>query len=153
MKGKRRILSAQRPSFLTNDAAVLGLPMRVTVSLIIGTVALAAILSYILNPCLFPARVVVSVTPPVQTITEETPINVTVHVSDTGGHPVNDATILIKGLGGVGTSTTNVLGNAVVTLNVSLEEGRHEGYLDITVKAACHESFIQEDMIKVIRAS
>ncbi len=153
MKGKRWRQRVGQSSFCIDERAVIGLPMRVTVSLIIGSVALAAILSYILNPCLFPSRMVVSVTPLVHTITEEATINTTISVTDSDGHPVNEATIRIKGLGGVGTNITNVSGKAVVSLTVSLEEGQYEGYLDITVKAACHESFVQEDMIKIIRVS
>ncbi|MBN2066286.1 MAG: hypothetical protein JW771_05720 [Candidatus Thermoplasmatota archaeon] len=153
MKKMRWIRDVQRSCFYIDEKAIMGLPMRVTVSLIIGSVALAAILSYILNPCLFPTRMVVSVTPLVHTIGEETSINITVSVIDSNGHPINDATIRIKGLGGGGINITNASGISVVSLNVSLEKGQYEGYLDIMVKAACHESFVQDDMIKIIRAS
>lgn len=153
MKRKRWVSVVQQPYFFTDDRAVMGLPIKVTVSLIIGSVALAAILVYILNPCLFPGKMIVSVTPLVHAIAEETSINITVSVTDFTGHPINDAIIRIKGLGSVGTNNTDVSGAAVVTVSVSLEDGQHEGYLDITVKAPCRESFVQDDMIKIIRSS
>jgi hypothetical protein len=140
-------------AFIKNEKAVLGLPMRLTVSLIIGTVALAAILSYILNPCLFPARMIVSVNPIVHTISGDDAINMTVYVNETTGHPIKDAIVIIKGLGGAGTNMTDEHGKAIINITVKLQDGQYEGYLDISVKAACHEPFSQQDIIKIVRES
>ena len=140
-------------SFIPNDYAVIGLPMRLTVSLIIGMVALAAILVYILNPCLFPGKIIVSVAPMVCNITLNPSCNFTVTVTDTSGSPISGATALVDGLGDAGMNTTDVYGHAVLQLTVHLEPGQHEGYLDVLVKAVCHETFSQNDMIKVIDLS
>ena len=145
----------KRVCFIRDDRAVLGLPMRLTVTLIIGTIALIAILSFMLNPCLFPERMIVSVTPYVTILSEDGPANVTyiVYVNETDGHSLSGASIIIKGLGGAGTGFSDETGKASILLQVQLENGLHEGYLDICVKAACHETFEHQDVIKVVRST
>jgi hypothetical protein len=138
---------------LKNEDAVLGLPMRLTVSLVIGTIALLAILSYILNPCLFPQKMIVSFTPMVISFSGEDPQNITifVNVTDISGHSISGASVLIKGLGGAGSGISNTNGMSMVQLQVQLETGMHEGYLDVSVSAACHERLEQQELIKIVR--
>src|SRR4030042_1912257 len=102
--------------FLENESAVLGLPMRLTVSLIIGTIALIAILSTILNPCLFPQRMMVSITPQVTTVQGSDPENVsfTVFVNDIDGFPLTGASVIIKGLGGAGSGFSDKNGKVFI---------------------------------------
>jgi len=128
--------------------------MRLTVSLIIGTVALAAILSYVLSPCLFPNKMVISIDPMVNTIPSDensSEFNITFYVNETDGRPIKDATVIIKGLTGIGANLTNENGKTTIQITVRLENGVNEGYLDVSVKAPCHETFSQHDMIKIIR--
>jgi len=140
-------------TFIKNEKAVLGLPMRLTVSLIIGTVALVAILSYVMNPCLFPERMIVSVNPMVNIVSgnNSTDINITIYVNETNGYPIKNANVIIKGLTGVGANHTDENGKTIVHINVKLENGVNEGYLDVSVKAVCHETFSHQDMIKILR--
>ena len=143
----------KKQNFIKNQDAVLGLPMRLTVSLVIGTVALLAILSYILNPCLFPQKMIVSVSPMVTTISGESLQNLTfiVNITDTSGHPLQGASVIIKGLGGAGSGFSDNKGMALVQLQVQLKVGMHEGYLGVAVSAACHQPFEQEELIKIVR--
>jgi len=97
--------SEQLTAFIKNENAVIGLPMRLTVSIVVGTVALIAILSFILNPCLFPSKMIVSV----DSIVNEIPVgnvsadfNFTFSVIDREGHSIHNANVIIKGLGGIG---------------------------------------------------
>jgi len=140
-------------TFIKNEKAVLGLPMRLTVSLIIGTVALVAILSYVMNPCLFPDRMIVSVNPMVNIVSgnNSTEINITIYVNETNGYPIKNANVIIKGLTGIGANHTDENGKTIIQITVKLESGVNEGYLDVSVKAACHETFSQQDMIKILR--
>lgn len=140
-------------TFIKNEKAVLGLPMRLTVSLIIGTVALVAILSYVMNPCLFPDRMVVSVNPMVNIVSgnNSTDINITIYVNETNGYPIKNANVIIKGLTGIGANHTDENGKTIIQITVKLENGVNEGYLDVSVKAACHETFSQQDMIKILQ--
>ena len=139
--------------FIKDNKAVLGLPMRLTVSLIIGTVALAAILTYILNPCLFPSQMTVSASPMINTITgnQPTELNITVFVKNPEGKPIKDASVIIKGLDGIGSNFTDINGETEVKITVILADSANEGYLDVNVKAACHQTYIQEDLIKIIK--
>lgn len=141
-------------NFCDNDDAVLGLPLRLTVSLIIGAVVLLTILSFILNPCLFPHRMLVSVTPLLMSLQSSDSENVTftVFVNDTDGHPLSGASVIIKGLGDAGSGFSDKDGKTVVQIQVQLEDGVYEGYLDIVVKAVCHESFEHQDFIKVVKS-
>ena len=79
--------------------------------------------------------------------------SINVHVNDIDGNPISNANIVIKGLGGAGSNSTNVHGEAVVELAAKLEKGTNEGYLDIFVEAPCHETFSQNNMIKVVRGT
>lgn len=139
--------------FVSNNHAVLGLPMRLTISLMIGTIVLVAVLSYLLNPCLFPQRMVVTVTPMITILSDEAPKNISfiVQVNDTNAHPIQGASIIIKGLGGAGEGFTDTDGKAIVHLQVSLDERLHEGYLDIAVKATCHIPYMHQEMIKIVK--
>ena len=138
--------------FLKNDVAVLGLPMRLTVSLILGTVVLLAILTTLVNPLVFSQRLLVSISPLVITVGGSTPENVSflVVVTDTDGSPVCDASIIIKGLGGAGSGMSDTDGKAYLQIQVQIEEGLYEGYLDVSVKAAGYISFHHQDMLKVV---
>lgn len=139
-------------AFVKSKKAVLGLPMRLMVSIIIGTVALAAIISFVSNPCLFPAKMIVSIEPMVSTINSShnyTEIDIT--VCGTDGAQIREALVIIKGPGSVESSYTNEYGKASINITSKLESGANEGYLDVIVKAACHETFTHEDMIKIVR--
>ena len=155
MKGLIQRIKRKSISFIKNDNAVLGLPMRLTVSIIIGTITLAAILSYILNPCIFPGRMVVSINPMVSTVSADAPteVNLTIYVNKTDGRPIKDAIVIIKGLNEASSNNTNENGKTTIQITVELEEGQYEGYLDVSVKASCHESFLQQDMIKIVKES
>lgn len=139
--------------FIKNKKAVIGLPMRLTVSIVIGTIALIAIFSYMLNPCLFPDKMMVSTNPLVYTVSGTDPVDldIVVNVTDTQGNPIQGAVVLIKGLKGIDTNTTSNTGSTNITITVTLEEEANEGYLDVNVKAACHETFDQQDLIKIVR--
>jgi hypothetical protein len=148
MKYQKKILY-----FLKNESAVLGLPMRLTVSLIIGSIALIAILSTILNPCLFPHRMLVTISPQVTTVQGSDPENVsfTVFVNDSDGFPLSGASVIIKGLGGAGSGVSENDGKALVNLEIQLENGTYEGYLDISVRAPCHVPFEYQAIAKVVK--
>ena len=144
----------KKMNLLKNNNAVIGLPVRLTVSLIIGAAALSLILFYILNPCIFPKKMVVSVDPMVNIIpkgkNQET-FSIKVIVKDDEGYPVKGASILIKGLGDIASNNTNKDGLSYIEISPELDNGVHEGYLDITIKAQCLETFSQSKYIKVVR--
>jgi len=137
----------------TNDA-IFGLPWRIIIGLIIGVAVLTAILSYIFNPCLFPSKMIITIDP---MIAQTTPgenwslNNFTVTVTDQDGVPIEGASIIMRGLTSSGSNTTDHKGITVVQINATLEPGVYEGYMDITVKATCHETYQQIDAVKIVR--
>jgi len=140
----------------TNNYAVIGLPLRLTVSLIIGLAALSFMLLFILNPCLFPGKMIVSIEPIVNIIPsgfDEYEFSIDIKIADRDGYSIKDASVLIKGLGDAVSNTTNSNGKVVLKIKPRLENGVNEGYLDIVVKAGCMEKFSEEKMIKIIRGS
>jgi hypothetical protein len=140
--------------FIYDEDAVIGLPMRLTVSIVIGAAALSMILFFILNPCLFPGKLVVHVQPMVNIIPssdDSADLILTVFVNDSDCDPVSGANVIIVGLDGAGSNTTGPDGSAVVDITVSLQPGVYEGYLDVKVEAPCFERFSQEDLVKVVR--
>lgn len=138
--------------FLKNESAVLGLPMRLTISIIIGSIVLLTILTVMLNPCLFPKPLLVSINPQLTTIQGYEPENISfiIFVNDTKGIPISGAVVIIKGLGGAGLGFSDNTGKAMLSLQVQFEEGIVEGYLDVSVKAPCFVPFDGQDVIKVI---
>jgi len=144
----------QKQKIVIDDNAIVGLPMRLTVSLIIGSLALIAILSFILNPCLFPGGMIVSVDPMVMTVSGDEPENVTfmVHVTTMDGHPLSGASVLIKGLGGAQAGFTDANGTVLLQLRIVLVAGTQEGYLDVSAKAGCRDPFDHHDMIKIVKS-
>jgi len=140
-------------AFIKNDNAVIGLPMRLTVSIIIGIAALVTIMAFILNPCLFPSKMAVSINPMVNTITtgDSETFFLSVNVTDDEGFPISGANVMIKGLGGAGSNNTDIHGRTTIETTAWLQSGQNEGYLDITVKCGCFETFSQTSMIKVVR--
>lgn len=140
----------------TNNYAVIGLPLRLTVSLIIGVAALSFILLFILNPCLFPEKMIINIEPMVNIIPaglDEFEFSIDVKIAGRDGYAIKDASVLIKGLGDAVSDTTDSNGKVILKIKPRLEKGVHEGYLDIVVKAGCMEKFSEEKMIKIIRGS
>ena len=139
-----------------NNFAVIGLPLRLTVSIVIGTIALSFILFYIINPCIFPQKMVVSIDSLINKIPEgfdEYTFKINIEVKNREGYPVKDANVLVKGLGDVCSGLTNENGFTTINIKPSLQEGVTEGYLDIVVKAHCLETFSQNKMIKIVRGT
>ena len=139
--------------FIKNDVAVIGLPLRLTVSLIIASAALLAILTFILNPCLFPEKMIVSIEPIVNKIDigNTKDFNIFVKVTTSKGRSIVNAQVILKGLNGVSSGYTNKDGEVNIPISATLEDGQNEGYIDINVKCSCFETFSQNSMIKVVR--
>ena len=141
--------------FISNSQAVVDLPMRLTVGLIIGAIALVAILSYIFNPGLFVENMIVSSSSSVLSISGDDPVDLPelmITVSTSDGQAVFDAMVIVSGLGDVSAASTDANGVAVITDHtVQIKPGSYEGYLGIKVKAAGYETFDQSDMIKIVK--
>lgn len=152
INSKRRFISLKK-----NDYAVLGLPMRITVGLILGMVVMGFVVAYILNPCLFPNKMIVTIDKLAEPITGNVgdavdfDLTFNVNVKDKDGYPVEKANVVIKGLGGIADDLTDKNGNVPINIKGTIEAGIYEGYLDVNIKAPCFETFSQNDMIKLYK--
>jgi hypothetical protein len=139
-----------------NNFAVIGLPLRLITSLIIGFAALSFILFFILNPCLFPGKIIVNIEPMLHIIPpgfNEYNFSIDVEVTDVDGYAIKNASIMIKGLGDAVSVTSDSNGKASLEIKPRLEQGVFEGYLDVVVRAGCKKGFSEEKMIKIVRGS
>jgi undecaprenyl pyrophosphate phosphatase UppP len=122
---------------IQNKSAVVDLPMRLVIAIIIGTVSLTTILAYITQPCILPSNMIVSVEPLVILTNEsnnKTLINL--YIRDENNIPIKDAIII-----------------SIININLSMPQGINEGYLDVLVKANCYEKINNERMIKIVRGN
>ena len=155
MKRQGCMVLKNKRKFFKNNKAVLGLPMRLTVTIIIGTAAMITILAFILNPCIFPDKMTVSIHPMVNKIPvgeDSGDFLIYVNVTDSEGDPISGANVMIIGLGGAGSNSTNKNGRTSVDITAWLQTGQNEGYLNIKVTRGCFETFSENNMIKVVRA-
>jgi len=156
MEGDIISFRKKKITFIRDKRAVIGMPLRLTVCLIIGSFALMLILIYILNPCIIPGKLVVRIEPIINIIpsgSNQETFRINVTVEDKEGYSITDADVLIKGLGDAESNLTDKNGITTIEITPHLKSGVNEGYLDITVKAPCKETFSQNKMIKVVRES
>ena len=138
--------------FFSDSTAVIDLPMRLVVSLIIGTVALSAMIAFMIQPCLFPQVLSVSIDPLVSSINDtNTNVSFHIHVTDDAGNPVTDANVIIKGYHNIKSNRTDHLGNTHISFSMHIPEGISESYLDVIVKASCAATRSMTDCIKIVK--
>lgn len=149
---KKNMWHRKRRKILFDRNAVIALPMRMTVSIVIGAAALSCILFFIVSPCLFPEKITVNASPVVKKIASRSEtVSIDFEIKDKDGYPIKEANVRVIGLSGSGEGFTGGNGKTTVRLDVVLESGRSEGYLDVDVKAGgCYEDFVGNDMIKII---
>lgn len=137
-------------SLVSNDSAVLDLPLYLVVTIIIGIIALTGILSMMVIPPYFSPTPELSINPVVTTINRS---NTLVHyqalIQTPEGQPIEQAHVIIKNGQTIATNTTNELGKANLTLQVTIPNGLHETYFDVIIKSSNHRiSFPQ--LLKVV---
>jgi len=129
--------------------AVVELPMRMIVTLIIGGTALGFITYYLTSNCWSPENTQVTWSPD---ILSEGSNDLEVKVTDGHGKPIKNAIVTVTGLGTASSNKTGSNGEAYLHINPILPQYRSEGYLSIQVKAGrCYRDFIQNDAIKVVK--
>jgi len=138
---------------INNKEAVVGLPMRLMVSIIIGTIALAFIISYVTNPFLFPQDMKVSINPFVHIVDSENPteINIKFNVNDSDNKPIEKAEIIIKGVNTISNNYTDQNGVSTFNIIISMDENLIEDYLDVKVKKPGFNTYSKNDLIKIVK--
>ena len=130
-----------------NNEGVIGLPLKMVVSIVIGGVALSAVFYFLSSQCIYPKELDVQWSPLVIENEKMNKIQVKVR-SD--GKAVEGANVVISGLGNASSGKTNENGQATLYFTPHMKE-RNEGYVDIYVNAGrCYKKFHRENAIKVV---
>ncbi|WMW21819.1 carboxypeptidase regulatory-like domain-containing protein [Methanolobus mangrovi] len=156
---------------LFNDDRAIELPINIVVMLVVGMVALAALVAIIPPPTKNMSVNIIesgeqSATPsPGNTIIVDSTvanspfdIGVEISVSDPDGYPVRAANVVLRGLGGVATGTTDDHGNCSLSTassgsSVSLGPNQNEGTMDLTISTDGFYDFEKTDAVMIVRTS
>ncbi len=149
-----------------NDSAI-ELPINIVVMLVVGMVALAALIAIIPPPTknmsvnidesgidgdiLKPGNTII-----VNALTaqDELTLEVKITATDPDGNPVRDANVVLRGLGGVATSTTDINGVATLITNdaqVKLGANQNEGTMDLTITANGFYDYDKTDAVMIVK--
>ncbi|NPE29887.1 carboxypeptidase regulatory-like domain-containing protein [Methanococcoides sp. SA1] len=152
---------------LLNDERAIELPINIVVMLVVGMVALAALIAIIPPPTknmsvnideagLQGGSLSAGNTIIVDAVTAQNPLTVVVKITatDPDGNPVRNANAVLRGLGGVATNTTNINGETLlVTTTAQLQMGanQNEGTMDLTITANGFYDYEKKDSVMIIK--
>lgn len=153
---------------IRRDEKAMELPINIVVMLVVGMVALATLISIIPTPTKEMSVFVEQVSLAggtaqagnsiiVDSVTAQNPfaITVTVRATDKDGSPVRNANVILRGLGGAASNTTDVNGIAVLTTAnnalVRLDPNQNEGTMDLKVLADGFYDCERKDAIMIIK--
>lgn len=157
MKGKR---------FEEDERGVEGLPVRLIVVLVVGVIALSAMVAAMNS--FKPQRTLTAAVTEVSgkdgnllqiSSAGEGVVQKTwtcyVNVTDEKGDPVSGASVILYGLGGAGSGVTNTKGVAYIknTNNIRLNANQNSGYLTLEVSAPGFHTYKNENALAVIRVN
>lgn len=152
-----------------NESAI-ELPINIVVMLVVGMVALAALIAIIPPPT---KNMSVNVdqagltgsTSPGNTILVDSsvagaPFDVEVHISakDPDGYPVRGANVVLRGLGGAATGVTNDAGICTLITSsggasASLGANQNEGTMDLKITASGFYDYEKTNAVMIVRTS
>ena len=151
-------------NLLGNDEAVEGLPVRLIVVLVVGVIALAAMVSALngFKPEKALSASVIEVGGKEgnmlmisKTGADEVEHNWTcrVKVVDPNGDPIVGASVVVHGLSGAGMAATNKDGEAYLTKtnDVKLHANQNSGYMTLEVTAPGYSDYKNENALVVVR--
>lgn len=157
---------------LFDDDRAIELPINIVVMLVVGMVALAALVAIIPPPTKNMSVNIVESgeqstgttagnTVIVDSTIANSPFTVDVEISvvDPDGYPVRAANVVLRGLGGVATGRTDDYGNCTLTTaspsgaQVSLGSNQNEGSMGLTISADGFYDFEKADAVMVVRTS
>jgi hypothetical protein len=149
---------------LNDDRGVEGLPVRLIVVLVVGVIALAAMVAAMNG--FKPQKTLTATITEVNSkqgnllrvqSSDEGSVNktwsCTVKVADDKGNPISGASVIIHGMGGAGSDVTNDEGSAFVdnTNSIELNANQDSGYLTMEVTASGYYTYKNENALAVIR--
>ena len=149
-----------------NDSAI-ELPINIVVMLVVGMVALAALIAIIPPPT---KNMTVNIdesgissnplksgnTVIVDAVTAQNALTLLVKITatDPDGNPVRDANVVLRGLGGVATNTTDINGIAMLITDaaqIKLGANQNEGTMDLTITANGFYDYDNTDAVMIVK--
>ena len=154
--------------FFKHDEKAMELPINIVVMLVVGMVALATLISIIPTPTkemsvfvenagLRGSTLAKGNSIIVDSSTAENPLAITVVVkaTDNDGNPVRNANVILRGLGGAASNTTDANGIAILTTpdnaRIRLDPNQNEGTMDLKVVADGFYDYEKKDAIIIIK--
>lgn len=135
---------------LKNRQAVIDMPLRLTVTIVIGTLVLLAILSYMNNTTLIAEDIIVEIDTYSVAYQDNNSFQIT--VTDTQHQALSDCLVIIKGLGQITSNRTDTNGVATIQVSCNLNATQQQGYLDVIVKPPDgFNEYQQNELIKIYR--
>lgn len=152
---------------LFNDERAIELPINIVVMLVVGMVALAALIAIIPPPTknmsvnideagiqgnsLSAGNTII-----VDAVTARNPLTVVIKITatDPDGNPVRNANAVLRGLGGVATNTTDINGEtllATTTAQLQMGANQNEGTMDLTITANGFYDYEKKDSVMIIK--
>jgi hypothetical protein len=153
---------------IKHDERAMELPINIVVMLVVGMVALATLISIIPTPTkemsVFVEQVNIaggtaqvgnSIIVDSGTAQNPFAISVTVKATDKDGNPVRNANVILRGLGGAASNTTDINGIAILTTAnnalVKLDPNQNEGTMDLKVLADGFYDCERKDAVMIIK--
>ncbi|MCD4702750.1 MAG: carboxypeptidase regulatory-like domain-containing protein [Methanosarcinaceae archaeon] len=152
---------------LFNDDSAIELPINIVVMLVVGMVALAALIAIIPPPTknmsvdiqesgLSTSVLTSGNTIIVDAVTAQNPLTILVKIRamDPDGEPVRDANVVLRGLGGVATNSTDINGETTLTTNsapIEFGANQNEGTMDLTISANGFYDYEKTDAVMIIK--
>ena len=82
-------------------------------------------------------------------------VSATIKVTDKDGNPVRDANVVLRGLGGAASNTTDINGLTVLTTTgdalVQLDPNQNEGTMDLKILADGFYDYERKDAVMIIK--
>ncbi|ALK05571.1 MAG: Ig-like domain-containing protein [Methanosarcina thermophila] len=158
----------QKFRLFRRDEKAMELPINIVVMLVVGMVALATLISIIPTPTkemsvfvenagLRGSTLAKGNSIIVDSSTAENPLAITVVVkaTDNDGNPVRNANVILRGLGGAASNTTDANGIAILTTpdnaRIRLDPNQNEGTMDLKVVADGFYDYEKKDAIIIIK--
>lgn len=154
--------------FIIHDEKAMELPINIVVMLVVGMVALATLISIMPTPtkdmsvfvestALGGGSLVTGNSIIVDASTAENPFAITVVVktTDSDGNPVRNANVILRGLGGAASNTTDANGFTYLTTpqgaEVRLDPNQNEGTMDLNIVADGFYDYEKKDAVMIIK--
>ncbi|MGB9941189.1 Ig-like domain-containing protein [Methanosarcina sp.] len=157
-----------RIKLIKRDEKAMELPINIVVMLVVGMVALATLISIMPTPTKDMSVFVESAglrggtlekgnSIIVDSTTAENPFAITVVVkaTDQDGNPVRNANVILRGLGGAASNTTDANGITFLTTadnaRIRLDPNQNEGAMDLKILADGFYDYEKKDAVMIIK--